>query len=152
MVIVPAGGVQSDDIEDDLEKFLQRHALPGVLVSVSNFDPVLFELMITIRVKYDAFIAEDVGRAVTTAVADHFALKNRKLGAHLYLSEVYKIVEGVKGVENSTCEIFDHPSESDAPKAKKAMQVIKADDPSTVIYLDPDAGSSLTVTVEEYLP
>jgi hypothetical protein len=166
VVIVPAGGVQSDAVEADLATFLQTHALPGVMVSVSNFDPVLFDLIITIRVNYGAFIAEDVAQAVSGAVADHFALQRRKLGQHLYLSEVYKIVEGVSGVENSTCEISEHGPPDDlsgtnnasrvikgtASNGKKDLQVIEAKNQRTVIYLDPAAGSLLTVNFEEYQP
>ena len=76
---------------------------------------------------------------------NHFTLRNRGLGTHLYLSEVYKVVEGVNGVENSICVLNDDES----------LKVIEAVDASTVIYLDtetPVTPSSLIVTVEEYQP
>jgi len=155
VVIVPADGVQSQDIEDAIGSFLQKHALPGVQVTVDPFEPALFDLSVTVRVKTDEFIAEEVEKAVTSALTDHFTLKNRKIGKHLYLSEVYKVVEGVKGVENSNCEIFEQPSEQDELKEKKALQVIKAGDESTVVYLETNADknpSTLTVNAEEYLP
>ncbi len=155
VVIVPADGVQSPEIRKAIRSFLQKHALPGVQVTVGPFVEKRFSLSITVRVKTDEFIAEEVEKAVASALVDHFTLKNRKLGEHLYLSEVYKIVEGIKGVENSKCDIFEQPSESDVSKGKKALQVIKADDESTVVYLDTDADenpSTLTVTIEEYLP
>ncbi len=142
VVIVPAGGVSSEDIESDIKKFLQKHALPGVQVSVSNFETVLFDLMITVRVNSDEFIPAEVRTAVTSALTNHFTLRNRKLGEYLYLSEIYKIVEGVHGVENSICVLNNDEN----------LKVIEAVNQSTVIYLDPDAGSSLAVTAEEYLP
>lgn len=142
VVIVPAGGVTSEDIKNDIENFLQKHAFPGVYVDVMGFNPVLFNLEVTVRVKTDKFFDEEVKNAVDSALADHFTLKNRKLGENLYLSEVYKVVEGVKGVENSICVLNDD----------KAKQVIEADDKSTVVYLDTDAGLKLKVTPKEYLP
>ncbi|MDH3511113.1 MAG: hypothetical protein OER85_09715 [Gammaproteobacteria bacterium] len=147
VVIVPAGGVKSDDIEDGIEDFLQTHAPPGVQVSVDDCKRVLFDATVTVRVKTDEFIADEVVKAVISALVDHFTLKNRKLGENLYLSEVYKVVEGVQGVENSICMLND----------TKALQVIKAGNEHTVIYLDTDAvknenPSTLTVTHEKYEP
>ena len=142
VVVVPAGGVQSPEINEAIRSFLQKHALPGVQVHVDDCVKEYFSLSVTVRVKTDEFIAEEVGKAVASALADHFTLNNRKLGQHLYLSEVYKVVEGIQGVENSICVL----------NSNQAEQVIKAGDESTVIYLDTSAGSGLTVSAEEYLP
>jgi len=155
VVIVPADGVRSTEINEAIRSFLQKQALPGVQVTVDHFVEKRFSLSITVRVKTDEFIAEEVEKAVASALVDHFTLKNRKLREPLYLSEVYKVVEGVKGVENSNCEIFEQPSEQDESKEKKALQVIKAANESTVVYLDTNADknpSMLTVTHEEYQP
>ena len=76
---------------------------------------------------------------------DHFALKNRKLGENLYLSEVIKIVEAVQGVENSICVLNE----------EEGLAVIEANSESTVVYLDTNADenpSILIVTAEEYHP
>lgn len=145
VVIVPAGGVTSEDTENDVENFLQKHALPGVQVTVDPCVKERFSLSITVRVKTDEFIAEEVEKAVASALVDHFTLKNRKLGEHIYLSEIYKIVEGVQGVENSICVLNDD----------NTLQLIRAGDESTVVYLDTGADenpSTLTVTHEEYRP
>ena len=142
VVVVPAGGVQSPEINEAIRSFLQKHALPGVQVHVDDCVKEYFSLSVTVRVKTDEFIVEEVEKAVTSALADHFTLKNRKLGQHLYLSEVYKVVEGIQGVENSICVL----------NSDQAEQVIKAGDESTVIYLDTSAGSGLTISAEEYLP
>ena len=69
-------------------------------------------------------------------------MKNRILGENLYISEIYKIVESVKGVENSICVLNDDPE----------IKVINADDESTIVCLDTDNGSTLKVTVEDYKP
>jgi hypothetical protein len=142
VVIVPAGGVKSPDINEAIRSFLQQHTLPGVLVTVDDCVKKRFSLSIIVRVKIDEFIAEEVEKAVASALIDHFALKNRKLGQHLYLSEVYKIVEAVLGVENSICVL----------KNATTQQLIRADNESTVVYLDTHDGSTLEVTHEVYRP
>lgn len=145
VVIVPAGGVQSVEIRKAVRAFLQKHALPGVQVSVETFVEVRFSVSITVRVRTDAYVAEEVEKAVAAAVVEHFTLQNRKLGAHLYLSEVYKIVEGIQGVENSICVLSDDAS----------LQLVRAGSASSVVYLDTDSDenpSKLAVNSEEYRP
>jgi predicted phage baseplate assembly protein len=149
VVIVLADGVTSQDINETIGSFLQSHALPGVQVQPEDFEPLRFGVKAIVRVKPDEFIAEDVVKEVISALSDHFTLKNRKLGEHLYLSEVYKVVEGVKGVENSICEIYVVPMENDASDVEGGSSVIVAGDESTVIYLVPD---DLSVDHKEYLP
>ncbi len=152
VVIVPADGVISDDIKDDIENFLQKHALPGVHVTVDPFVENHFSLSITVRVNTEAFIAEEVKKAVTIALKDHFTLKNRKLGEHLYLSEVYKIVEGIQGVKNSICVLN---TDKDDQTDLNDKQIIRAENESEVVYIDTDADnkpSTITITHEEYRP
>jgi hypothetical protein len=149
VVIVLADGVTSQDINETIGSFLQSHALPGVQVQPEDFEPLRFGVKAIVRVKPDEFIAEDVVKEVISALSDHFTLKNRKLGEYLYLSEVYKVVEGVKGVENSICEIYVVPMENDASDVEGGSSVIVAGDESTVIYLVPD---DLSVDHKEYLP
>ncbi len=145
VVIVPAGGIQSAQIRKTIRSFLQKHALPGVQVSVDPFVEERVSLSLTVRVKTDEFVADEVQKAVATALVDHFTLQNRKLGEHLYLSEVYKVVEGVRGVENSICVLNEDES----------LQIVTATNESTVVYLDTEAEtnpSRLEVAFEEYLP
>ena len=145
VIIVPAGGVVSPATDDAVRSFLQKHALPGILIGMENYIPDRFHLSITVRIKINEFIAEEVEMAVVSALTEHFMLRNRRLGKNLYLSEVYKIVEGVKGVENSICILNEN----------KNLKLIKAANESTVLFLDTNAStepSTLNVDVEEYLP
>jgi hypothetical protein len=145
VVIVPAEGIHSRDIKNDIENFLRKHAMPGVRVTVDHFEPVLFDLSVEVRVKIDEFIADDVEKAVTSALKNYFALKNRKLGENLYLSEVYNVVESIRGVENSICVLNNDDT----------LQLIRVANDSTVVYLDIKADqnpSTLTVTHKEYRP
>ncbi|MCK5354021.1 MAG: baseplate J/gp47 family protein, partial [Methyloprofundus sp.] len=140
VVIVPAGGGTSTDVENDVEAFLQQHALPGIQVTVEDCFRKRIGLTITIRVKSDQFALDNVKSRVRHALLNHFTLQNRKLGEHLYLSEVYKIVEGIQGVENSLCVLNNDD----------ALQLVRATSASMVVYLDTNLGSILDVTHEEY--
>jgi hypothetical protein len=146
VTVVPADGVSSPTMIDDVRKFLQSHALPGVQVLVEPFGPDTdFKLHITIRVKSSEFLWADVAKKVRAALEDRFSLKRSKLGGALFLSEIYKVVEGIKGVENSICEI--------KREGLTNPQVIRPEyankDAIQVLYLDP---SKLTVEYEEYRP
>ncbi len=142
VIIVPAGGVKADETKKELTRFLQQHSLPGVQVLVGDFISRLFDLTVTIRVDSDAYILSEIEDAVEIALIDHFTLSRRKLGEQLYLSEIYKIVEAVEGVENSICVLDE----------SEQLKVIKAENLSTVIYLDTDADSNLLVNAEAYQP
>lgn len=142
VVVVPAGGANSTDVNEKVRTFLQEHALPGVQVTIDNAVKKRFSLLITVRVKIDEFIAEQVVEAVKATLINHFALQHRKLGQNLYLSEIYKVVEAVLGVENSICEL----------KNATTQQLIRADNESTVVYMDTENGSTLDVIHEEYQP
>lgn len=141
VTVVPAGGVSSDDIIKDVRQFLQVHAMPNVQVAVEKFTPATdFKMEILIRVKSAEYLPAEIVKAVIAALKDRFALQRGKLGANLYLSEVYKVVEGVKGVENSVCRLI---------QGTDTRQVIEANDECTVVYLD---SRKLKVDPEEYLP
>ena len=142
VVVVPAGGDSSTDVNEKVLTFLQDHALPGVQVTIADAVKKRFSLLITVRVKSDEFIAEQVVESVEVALLNHFSLQHRKLGQNLYLSEVYKVVEAVLGVENSICEL----------KNATTPQLIRADNESTVVYLDTENGSTLDVIHEVYQP
>jgi len=141
VTVVPADGFSTSEILEDVRTFLQAHALPGVQVRVKSFTAITdFDLKVTIRVKSREFLPDAVAKSVTAALAGRFSLKRSKLGGALYLSEVYKVVEGVRGVENSVCKLTRNGAD---------LQVIRAGDASTVVYLNP---AKLTVAYEEYRP
>ena len=145
VVIVPAGGEVSPAINKTIESFLQKLATPGVQVSVLSFVKQRFRLKVTVSVNQDAFVAEQVEAEVTTSLLEHFTLKNRKLGEHLYLSEVYKIIEAVKGVENSICVLNEDNS----------LQRITAPNKTTVVYLYTETdltAAELVINSEEFKP
>ncbi|MDJ0836716.1 MAG: hypothetical protein QNK37_09370 [Acidobacteriota bacterium] len=103
IVVVPAGGGLMGESETELKEYVTAHAVPGVKVQLKDFRTTRFTLDITAAIQTDQFDAEKTTEAVRTAVLDAFSLQNRKLGQPVYLSEVYHVVEGITGVENSHC-------------------------------------------------
>ena len=109
VVVVPAGGGELGDLSTSLKQVLELHALPGVDVTVSKYQVGALSLQVAVRVKFDAFDPAKVRDDVESALLEAFSLGRRGLGQDLFLSEVFQIVEGVQGVENSTCVIDGDP-------------------------------------------
>ena len=140
MVVVPAGGGELGDLESTLGDFLNAHAVPGVDVRVSPYQPVPFDLQATVRIDPDAYEPDDVLESVRQALTAAFSLERRGLGQDLFLSEVFQVVEATTGVENSTCVLDGDPS----------TRRIAASD-RQVLHLD-TTSSRLELIYEEYTP
>jgi predicted phage baseplate assembly protein len=105
LMVVPAGGGPLGELEQDLRNYLLAHALPGVEVQVNAYRPVYLRVHITVRVKSDEFVPDDVVAAVDAALRSRFTLRNARLGETFYDSSLFQVVEQVTGVENSDCII-----------------------------------------------
>lgn len=140
VVVVPAGGGALGPVAADLERFLLAHALPGIDLVVSAYEPRPFHLDVEVEVDTAAFHPDTVRESVEAALLDAFSLRRRGLGTDLFASEVYAVVEGVAGVESSLVAIG----------GSRTVRVVPATE-RQVIHLDP-AGSGLTVTVREVEP
>jgi len=138
VVVVPAGGGALGSLAADLQSFLAAHALPGVDVRVRPYQPRPFDLDVEIEVKSDERDRDEVRKNVEAALLANFGLRRRALGAALYASEVYAVVEAVPGVESSVV-VLD---------GRAAVRLLAAAD-RAVLFLDP-AVSRLTVTVREF--
>ncbi len=138
VAVVPAGGAELGDLAAALQDFLQQHSLPGVDVTVVDYESQPFGLAVTVRVNSAAFEPDEVIEAVRDALKNAFSIENRKLGQDLYVSEVYQVVESVTGVENSVCVIDGDPS----------LRRREASDRG-VIYLH-EEDSVLSLEVEEF--
>ena len=105
VVVVPAGGGELGTLAATLTAFLVAHAVPEVEVTVLPFAPRTFALELLLTVDAAACNPDTVTAAVKSALQDAFSLRKRKLGQSLFLSEVYRVVEGVTGVEHSVAVI-----------------------------------------------
>ncbi len=106
VVVVPAEGARlTSALGDQLTRYLRAHGVPGVDLQVAGYEPVRIGLDITLRIDLDAFDPEPVVDAVRAALAEAFSLRRRRLGQPLYRGEVFQVVEGVRGVANSSCEV-----------------------------------------------
>jgi uncharacterized phage protein gp47/JayE len=104
VVVVPAGGGGLGMLAAPLTEFLVAHALPGVEVTVLPYVPRTFSLEVLLTVE-SGRNPDLVAAAVKGALQDAFSLRKRKLGQDLFLSEVYRVVEGTAGVEHSVAVI-----------------------------------------------
>lgn len=154
VVVVPAGGGALGGLVTTLENYLEQYGLPGVAVSIVNHVPVAFDLDVTIRVDSNKYEPAQIVSAVRSALLGAFSLRKRRLGQPLYRSEVYAVVEGVSGVENSKALIGDSAMTgiSPAPRILKgAGGTIRLIQPSTrqLLLLDSSL-SNISVTAEEF--
>ncbi len=110
VVVIPAGGAAfTPDLAAALESYALTAALPGVQVKASAYEPVIVSFSITIRVITAEFDGDAVAAEVRSQLASAFALRSRGLGQALYQGDLFKVVEGVEGVENSDCVIQFNP-------------------------------------------
>ncbi len=126
IVIVPAGGgVAADALKNQLQLYLVNAALPGVEVNIINHQPIELYLDISIRIRYEEYDYEEVKLTVINALLTAFSLSVRELGQALYRSDIYKVVEQVKGVENSDCVILSRTvNEPHNPPLSNRRQVV----------------------------
>jgi hypothetical protein len=108
VAVVPAGGGSLGSLEQDLASFLTAHALPGVAIKIIPYEPLIFDLNITIRIDTNAFDPDFVAHEVEQQLLDKFSLSQRNLGEPLYRSQLFALVESVQGVANCQCEIVDN--------------------------------------------
>jgi hypothetical protein len=148
VVVVPAGGGELDErLVAALESFLAANSLPGVDVTVSGFVGVRLHLEVRLRVVSAEYDPKEVKAQALARLAEAFALRNRDLGANLYVSDVYAVVENIAGVRNSSCTLA---AERGRGGAAPAGQRIDAD-PREVVFLDAaERPGSLRVEVEEF--
>lgn len=154
VVVVPAGGGDLGELASSLRDYLEVHDLPGVSVDVVNHVLVPFDLSITVQVDSSHYVPEQVVADVLHAVSAAFALKKRRLGQPLYVSEIYQVVEAVTGVASSSCLIgSDFPTVNPAPAVRaSASGVVRLVQPTPrqVLVLD-DITSVFTVQSKEFV-
>jgi hypothetical protein len=141
VVVVPAGGGSLGTLAADLTDFLLDEALPGVEVRVAGFEPRPFDLEVELEAHTAREDPEELRKVVRAALLDRFGLRRRALGASVFASEVYAVVDGVPGVESSRLRMGFGTTGS--------HRVLRATD-RQVVHLDP-ARSRLDLDVREYV-
>ena len=117
---------------------------------ISSYQPVILNLDLRLRIKKKEFNPELVEQKVRQAIIESLALERRNLGQSLHISDIYKLVEAVKGVENSVCSItgvsFPEQHVVDAHYLPaKQREVIYVDE-----SLPADIRSQIDVKIDEY--
>ncbi|TCJ12322.1 hypothetical protein EZJ19_12335 [Parasulfuritortus cantonensis] len=149
VVMAAGGGTLSAPLKQDLRDYLAARAQPGVALAVTDYQRLGFRLAVTLRVRSDAYDVQAVREAVADALAAAFSEQVRQLGQVLYRGEVYQVVDGVAGVENSDCAI----ALSAAPAGATPARVAQVD--GAALTATPGAGQCLVldqadILVKEY--
>ncbi len=107
--VVPAGGDELDSaIRDEIVDYLQRRAIPEVLVTVGAANPIRVVLDVDIRIDIEVYTGEEVVATVVRELTARLSRERRAIGADLHLSEIYGVVEAVTGVEDSVCSVREY--------------------------------------------
>ena len=154
VVIVPVGGTGLEYIKDQIKEFLLKHSIPGVMINILEYKPIIVGFNVTVRADLEKFDAEKISEEVKQNIINAFSLENRSLGESMHRGELYKIVENSDGVSNSDCTISlaDSADEAIVPEIIKGNdEVIRAINPSPkqVVHLDIDR-PEVSITVEDY--
>lgn len=153
VVMAAGGGTLAAPLKTTLQAWLAARTQPGVMVTVQDYVRVRFRLTVTVRVR-STVDSQTVKDAVTAALTTTFDEQHRGLGQPLYRGEIYKVVDGVAGVENSSCAIsLPWPQSGVAPADRPQAALIGA----AVIALRPSPrqclvfdATAFTVMIENY--
>ena len=108
VTVVPAqGGALGESLSRTLEDYLSSNAIPGIHVELKRYTPEELELDITVAIDSERFDPDAVTAEVREVLLQNFSLRNRAIGAPVYLSDVYQHVEAVRGVEYSVCKFLN---------------------------------------------
>jgi predicted phage baseplate assembly protein len=107
VTVVPAHGDElSALLSEDIKAFLLSRAIPGVHIELKNYVSKELKLDVTLSGNSARFDVSVVEEEVRKTLLQRFTLKNRAIGAPVYLSDVYQGVEAVRGVEYSVCHFI----------------------------------------------
>ena len=84
------------------------------------FEPIRVGLAVTVRVWTEAFVAEEVLERLAGALLEGLSLDRRRLGQALHRGQIFGLVDGVEGVENSDVTLL-----LSAADAARAAQVVR---------------------------
>ncbi|MBI5936916.1 MAG: putative baseplate assembly protein [Betaproteobacteria bacterium] len=150
VVMAAGGGTLGASLKSDLEDYLLARAQPGVSLTVTDYVRLTFKLTVKIRIRSEAYDSQTVQAAVAEALNAAFTEEYRQLGQALYRGDIYRIVDGVSGVENSDCSIaIDGATAAKLTRLTRTGSEIIAAWPAPEQCLVFDS-AGFTPTVEEY--
>ena len=128
VVMAAGGGTPSTALKAELQTYLLARAQPGVVLTVSDYTRLTFRLTLKIRIYSASYDSQTVQDAVLAAVLAAFTEEHRQLGQTLYRGEIYQVVDGVAGVENSVAASCSPPTpkESTTRAWKTQSEVLAA--------------------------
>lgn len=143
LVVVPAQGrALGESLRATLKDYLLSRAVPGLGLQIESFSSQTLYLSVDLYISYSRFAPDAVAQEVRLLLQEALALKNRAIGEPIFLSEIYQLVEGVRGVDHSLCR-FRVPTTTE-----DNSQVLYPESENAVIHLE-HPGSHLVITCHE---
>lgn len=153
VVMAAGGGTLSTALKGELQSYLQARAQPGMAITVSDYVRLPFRVEATVRVYSPVNDPQTVSDNVRAAFLAAFSEESRQLGQALYRGEVYQVLDGVAGVENSDCTLILDPVPEGVRVARIGDEILTArPDAGQCLVLDANDATNVTLTVEEYSP
>ena len=138
ITVVPAQGRElSDALCKTLKEFIMPRAIPGIHVELIQYESEPLMLDIEIGVNSARFDPTTVEAEVRDALIHRFTLKNRAIGAPVYLSDIYQCVEAARGVEYSICKF----------QSNEDAQVLPTAGNHGVLHIE--NADNITITIDE---
>ena len=107
ITVVPAeGDPTTEKLRQDLAAYVETRAIPGVRVTIEDYEAVPVTLAATVHVDTERFDRDDVRDAAEDALVAAFGLKQRALGQPFYRAEILAALERVEGVSSAIVDDF----------------------------------------------
>jgi len=129
-IVLAEGGKLKDhlSLSEDIKAFLLSRAIPGTHVELVDYESEPLALSITLGINSARFDPGTVQAEVQKTLLQRFTLKNRAIGAPVYLSDIYQCVEAVRGVEYSVCWFMVKPQENSVNREESNKQFLYPED------------------------
>ncbi|MCB1129208.1 MAG: baseplate J/gp47 family protein, partial [Verrucomicrobiae bacterium] len=149
VVMAAGGGTLSAALKGEVQTYLQARAQPGVVITVTDYVRLTFHVAATVRVDTAVRDPQTVMDSVRTALLEAFSELSRELGQALYRGEVYQVLDGIPGVENSDCSIVLDPVPEGVRVTRIGAEILTArPGPGQCLVLDGDDASAIAIAVE----
>ena len=141
VTIVPAGGgdTLSEESANAIRGYLLERAIPGIRVRLKLCTFHMLKLNVTLYIYKERFDVKAVEEEVHKALLERFTLRNRAIGAPVYLSDIYQCVTAIRGVEYSVCQF----------KGEKDNKQTLSGGEHEVFYMDESEEQCIYITVED---
>ena len=97
-VVPTGGGTPTPALEEDIEEFFSTRMLIGTDITV--LDPIYVQVNVSLNLfVLPTFLSQETEDRVDDALTEFFSLENMDLGKTINVSDIYRIIHEVQGVD-----------------------------------------------------